>query len=101
MMLVGLILCKKEISGMDSIIVVNKLKNFNFKKGVGIAIRKQVASYLAMKLLTTHSIRSIGNYLCKNKSSWVASYIHAYTNKTHSLANLQDLIPTLASLCCL
>ena len=26
------------------------------------------------------------------------SYIHACTNKTHSLANLQDLIPTLAGI---
>ena len=26
----------------------------------------------------------------------LVSYIHACTNETHSLANLQDLIPTLA-----
>ena len=26
------------------------------------------------------------------------SYIHTRTNKTHSLANLQDLIPTLAGI---
>ena len=32
----------------------------------------------------------------KHNSSWVASHIHACTNETHSLANLQDLIPTLA-----
>ena len=29
--------------------------------------------------------------------SWVATYIHTCTNETHSLAPLQDLIPTLAS----
>ena len=26
------------------------------------------------------------------------SYIHVYTNETHSLANLQDLIPTFAGI---
>ena len=26
----------------------------------------------------------------------LGSYIHTYTNETHSLANLQDLIPTKA-----
>ena len=34
---------------------------------------------------------------CKHNSSWLASYIHACTNKTQSIANLQDLIPTLVS----
>ena len=28
-------------------------------------------------------------------------YIHVCTNETHSIANLQDLILTLAVLCCL
>ena len=28
-------------------------------------------------------------------------YIHVCIDETHSLANLQDLIPTLAGLCCL
>ena len=37
----------------------------------------------------------------KHNSSWVASYIHACTNETHLIENLQDLITTLASLCCL
>ena len=37
---------------------------------------------------------------CKHHSSWVASYIHAWTNKTHSIADLQDLIPTLALVVC-
>ena len=36
----------------------------------------------------------------KHNSSWVASYIHACTNETHLIISLQDLIPTLASLCC-
>ena len=27
-------------------------------------------------------------------------YIHVCTNETHFLANLEDLIPILASLCC-
>ena len=63
---------------------------------------KQVAtSYLAMKLLATHSTSCTGYYLCKHNSRWVDSYNHACTNEMHSIANLQDLIPTLASLCCL
>ena len=36
----------------------------------------------------------------KHNSSWVASYIYACTNETHSIANLQDLIPTLALVVC-
>ena len=57
-----------------------------------------------MKELDTHSTRSIyyNNTICvcsyKQNSSWVASYIHACTNETYSLANLQDLISTLARL---
>ena len=35
---------------------------------------------------------------CKQNSSWVVSYIHACTNETHSIANLQDLIPTLTAI---
>ena len=34
---------------------------------------------------------------CKHNSNWLASCIHTCTNETHSVANLQDLIPTLAS----
>ena len=37
-------------------------------------------------------------YSCKHNSSWVASYIHACTNETHSIVNLQGLILTLAHL---
>ena len=53
-----------------------------------------------MKLLTTYSTShtSYYTYVCSCKHR-VASYIHACTNETHSIANLQDLIPTLASLC--
>ena len=55
-----------------------------------------------MKFLTTHSTSRTGYYSicvcsCKHNSNWLASYIHTYTNETHSVANLQDLIPTLAS----
>ena len=34
----------------------------------------------------------------KHNSSWVARYIHACANETHSIANLQDLILTLAAI---
>ena len=34
----------------------------------------------------------------KQNSSCLASYIHACTNETHSIANLQDSIPTLAAM---
>ena len=34
---------------------------------------------------------------CKHNSNWLASCIRTCTNETHSVANLQDLIPTLAS----
>ena len=37
-------------------------------------------------------------YSCKHNFSWVASYIHACTNETFSIANLQDLNPTLAKI---
>ena len=55
------------------------------------------ASYLVMKLLTTHSTSRTGYYFClfiQAQFQLVASYIHACTNETHSIANLQDLIPT-------
>ena len=29
---------------------------------------------------------------------WLGGYIHACTNETHPLANLQNLIPTLAAI---
>ena len=54
-----------------------------------------------MKFLTNHSTSHTGYYLvcsCKHNSSWLASHIHACTNETHSIANLQDLIPTLAAI---
>ena len=54
-----------------------------------------------MKLLATHSTRSISYYLYLfvQTQFQLGSYIHACINKTHSLANLQDLISTLANLC--
>ena len=54
-----------------------------------------------MKFLTTYSTSHIGYYLClfmQHNSGWLASYIHACTNETHSIANEQDLIPTLAAI---
>ena len=61
---------------------------------------KYVASHLAMKLLATNFTRRIGYYLCLFMQSQfqLGSYIHACTNETHSMANLQDLIPTLAAM---
>ena len=43
---------------------------------------------------------SIGYYLCLiiQAQFHLDSYIHACTNETHSTTNLQDLIPSLASL---
>ena len=66
---------------------------------------KRQASYLVTKLLTTHSISCtalITSCVCSciNNSSWLATYIHACTNETYSIANLQDLIPTLALVVC-
>ena len=59
---------------------------------------------LAKKLLAIHSTGSIGYYVSEvymQTQFQVGSYIHAHTNETHSLTNLQDLIPTLARFCCL
>ena len=58
-----------------------------------------------MKLLTTHSTSCTGYYLCllmqtQFQLGTIASYIHACTNETHSITNLQDLIPTLALVVC-
>ena len=60
-------------------------------------VRRRVSSYLAMKLLATHYTGSIGYYLCllMQTKFQLGSYIHACTNETHPLANLQDLIPTV------
>ena len=61
-----------------------------------------MASYLANKLLATHSTTTIGYYLClfMQTQFQLDIYIHACTNETHSLANLQHSIPTLSSMCC-
>ena len=51
-----------------------------------------------MKFLTTHSTSRTGYYLCLfMQTQFLVSCIHTCTNETHSVANLQDLIPTLAS----
>ena len=77
-------------------------KNYKFKKEVGITVKvgKQVTSYLAKKLLSTCSTGSIDYYLCLFVQTQfrLGSYIHACINKTHSLASVQDLIPTLATI---
>ena len=57
-----------------------------------------------MKLLITHSTSRIDYYLCLlmqpqfQLGSYSCSYIHACTNEAHSIANLQDVIPTLATI---
>ena len=60
-----------------------------------------MAIYLVVnKLLAIHSTGSIGYYLLFMQAQFqLGSYIHACTNETHSLANLQDLIPSMAGLC--
>ena len=47
-----------------------------------------------------HSTSNIGYYLFlfMQTQFQLGSYIHACTNETHSLTNLQDLIPTLAGI---
>ena len=49
---------------------------------MAIKVRKQVASYLAMKLLATHFtssiiLNTIGVCSCKCNSSWIVTSIHA------------------------
>ena len=58
-------------------------KNLKIKKGVGIATKsKETSSYQA-------------SYLADHTNT-VDRYTHACINEPHSIANLQDLIPTLA-----
>ena len=75
-------------------------KNKQTRKGVRstLKVMKQIASYLAKKLLATHYTGNIGYYLClfMQTQFQLGSYIHACT---HSLANLQNVIPNLAGLC--
>ena len=64
-------------------------EKLKFKKGVGITIKsKETSSKLAIHLIMQTQLQ-------------LGKYIHVCINETHSLANLQDLIPTLAGLCCL
>ena len=48
----------------------------------------------------TLQVRSVGFYLCMFMQTQfqLGSHFHACTNETHCLANLQDLIPTLANI---
>ena len=63
---------------------------------------KQVASYLAKKLLAIHFTGNIGYYvyLSVHASTIPVGLLHPcmHTNETQSLANLQDIIPTLAAI---
>ena len=79
---------------------------YTFKKELGITIKKvskQVASYLAKKLLVTHATGSVGYHFCLFMQTQFLQgrYIYECTNETHFLANLKDLIPTFAGLYCL
>ena len=51
-----------------------------------------------MKFLTTHSTSRTGYYLCLFMQTQFQLVSHTCTNETHSVANLQDLIPTLAAI---
>ena len=75
-------------------------KNLESKLGLQYKVRKQVVSYLAKKLLATHSTSSISCYLFlfMQTQFQLGSYIHTCTNETYSLANVQDLIPSLAAI---
>ena len=85
------ILCTVKVNKQE------KNKCLKFKKGVGITIKnKESSCKLGIYTLQT-ALATICVCSCKHKSSWLASDIHTCTNETHSIANLQDLIPTLAS----
>ena len=64
---------------------------------MGITMKsKETSGKLAIYTLQTAMV-TICVCSCKHHSHWLVSYIHACTNETHFIANLQDLIPTLAS----
>ena len=67
---------------------------------VKLKLSLTIASCLAKNLLAKHSTSNIGYYLClfMQTQFQLGSYIHACTNETHSLENLQGLIPTLAAI---
>ena len=48
--------------------------------------------------ITFNSVAIIWVCSCKHNSNWLASCINTCTNEKHSVANLQDLIPTLAAI---
>ena len=72
---------------------INKLElNKNYKE-IGVAIKsKETSSKLSIaeKLLATHSRGSIVYYFCLFMQTQfrLGSYIHAFTNETHSLENI-------------
>ena len=86
---------------INQVLLYNKKQaNYiKFLKEVGIA-GKQLVSCLAKKLLSTHSTGNIGYYLClfMQIQFQLGSCINACTNKTHSLANLQNLIPIVTGI---
>ena len=57
-------------------------------------------SHLRYVPYLANSRGSIGYYLClfMQTQFQLGSHIHAYIDEIHSLANLQDLIPTLAAM---
>ena len=68
---------------------------------MGITIKSKetsskLTSYLAISTLQVE-LATFCVCSCKCNSSWVASYIHACINETPSIADLLDLILTLAS----
>ena len=61
-------------------------------------VRKQIAGYLAKKLLAIPTLQAALECLFMQTQLKLGSYIHGCTNETHSVANIQDLIPTLAAI---
>ena len=96
------------IEVLGYIIKINK--KLNFKRGVGITIKsKETSGKLAIynsyenpdyPLYKPHWLLFVAFCACscKHNSSWLANYTHACTNETHTIANLQDFIPTLAAI---
>ena len=77
---------------------VNKPKILNLKREVGINIKSKETSIAIRSKYSYHSPPLQHCILHVSAQVWqLGFYIHACTNETHSLAPLQDLIPTLAS----
>ena len=80
---------------VSSIIILIKIQIFKKEVGIIIIVRKQVATYLAMKLLATHSKSSmilvtICVCSCKHNSSWVVTSMHSQLK--HILQSLAIVI---------